>query len=68
MVEVTGINNWILYRHRFHEVMAQRALMRAVPSLRENGNDIIQSFTVNIEIDISYFSINFKIRRKKINL
>ena len=27
-------------RYRFHEVMAQRALMRAVPSLRENGDEI----------------------------
>ena len=26
------------HNHRFHEVMAQRALMRPVPSLRENGN------------------------------
>ena len=31
------------YRHRFHKVMAQRALMRAVPSLRENGNDMKQT-------------------------
>ena len=31
----------VSYRHRFHEVMAQRALMHAVPSLRENGNDMI---------------------------
>ena len=29
------------YRHRFHEVMAQRALM---PSLRENGNVISDLF------------------------
>ena len=31
----------VTFRHRFHEVMAQRALMRAVPLLRENGNDLI---------------------------
>ena len=30
----------VLYRYRFHEVMALRALMRAVPSLRENGDDM----------------------------
>ena len=29
-----------MFRHRFHEVMALRALMRAVPSLRENGNGL----------------------------
>ena len=28
------------YRYRFHEVMALRALMYAVPSLRENGDDM----------------------------
>ena len=27
-------------RYRFHEVMALRALMRAVPSLRDNGDDV----------------------------
>ena len=31
-------------RHRFHEVMVLRALMRAVPSLRENGNEMLYFF------------------------
>ena len=28
------------YRHRFHEVAALHALMRAARPLRENGNDM----------------------------
>ena len=28
------------FRHRFHEVAALRALMRAARPLRENGNDL----------------------------
>ena len=36
------------YHHRFHEVMAQRALMRAVPSLRENGNDMYTQIIINL--------------------
>ena len=30
----------VSYRHRFHEVAALRALMRAARPLCENGNDI----------------------------
>ena len=30
------------YRHRFHEVAALRALMRAARPLRENGNDMFE--------------------------
>ena len=35
-------------RHRFHEVMVYilRALMRAVPSLRENGDELFH--TINM--------------------
>ena len=32
---------FISYRHRFHEVAALRALMRAARLLRENGNDML---------------------------
>ena len=50
-------------RYRFHEVMALRALMRAVPSLRENGDEIMpwhKSMAIDLNLmlknwDKSYF-------------
>ena len=46
------------FRYHFHKVMAQRALMRAVPSLRENGDDF---YTLPIPANHSDFGGIFPI-------